>query len=148
MGNKKMAFWLLLLTMIFFTIPVNAESLTDSSTMTETKFIPAKATAYCLPGTMANGQKVHLGACAGANKYFGKTVVMFKRLPDNTVGDYIGTYTVEDKGGTKGIKQGYVIDVWQPDLNACHEFMNLVYEDGCKGNIYIIVKEEKDYDNI
>lgn len=139
--NKKMIFWLMLFAILLFPISVKADEGVMNTQATEIKLIKCKATAYCLSGTMANGNKVHEGACAGANKYFGKTIVMYKRLPGDKLGDYIGTYTVEDRGGTKGIKQGYVIDVWRPNLDECQEFMNLVYEDGCKGNIYILVKE-------
>lgn len=140
--NKKTVFWLLLLSMIMFTIPVKADAtMPTTNEVTETQLIKAKATAYCLHGVMANGEYVHNGACAGADKYYGKTITMFKRLPDDSLGDYIGTYTVEDKGGTRGIKQGYVIDIWRPTLKACQEFMDLVYEEECHGNVYIIVKE-------
>lgn len=141
--NKKLAFWLLLLSFMLFPITVKADGGESNinNGVTETQLIKAKATAYCLPGTMANGNKVHDGACA-SNKYFGKTIVMYKRLPGDKLGDYIGTYTVEDKGATKGLKNGWVVDVWRPDLSSCQDFMNLVYEDGCKGNIYILVKED------
>lgn len=140
--TKKLAFWLVLLSMLLFTYPVNADEGTFNTTgeVTETQLIKCKATAYCLPGTMANGNKVHEGACA-SNRYFGKTIVMYKRLPGDVLGEYIGTYVAEDKGGTEAIKKGWVIDVWRPNLEECQAFMNLVYEDGCKGNIYILVKE-------
>ena len=141
--NKKIIFWLMLFTILLFPISVKAEErvMNANTNVTDVKLIKCKATAYCLPGTMANGKKVHDGACA-SNKYFGKTIVMYQRLPGDKLGKYIGTYTVEDKGATRGLKNGWVVDVWRPDLAACQDFMNLVYEDGCKGNIYIIVKEK------
>lgn len=91
---------------------------------------------------MANGEKVHDGACAmNSRKYLGKTVVMYQRLPSGAVGKLIGTYTVEDTGCKK-----HVVDVWCSDLGKCQEFMNLVYEDGCKGKVYIEIKETEDDD--
>lgn len=138
--NKKLIFWLMLFTILLFPVSVKADEGVMNKQVTETKLIKCKATAYCLPGTMANGNKVHDGACA-SNKYFGKTIVMYQRLPGDKIGNYIGTYTVEDKGATRGLKNGWVVDVWRPNLDECQEFMNLVYEDGCKGNIYIVVKE-------
>lgn len=138
--NNKMIFWLMLFTILLFPISVKADEGVMNTQVTETKLIKCKVTAYCLPGTMANGQQVHDGACA-SNKYFGKTIDIYKRLPGNRLGDYIGTYTVEDKGRTRGLKNGWVVDVWRPNLDECQKFMDLVYEDGCKGNIYILVKE-------
>ena len=101
--------------------------------------IPAKATAYCLQGKTASGEYVREGICAGSNLYFGKKITIYQRLPDGTIGNLIGTYDCLDKGGTDAIRNGYVIDVWKKDLEACQEFMNLVYQDNCGGNIYIVV---------
>lgn len=99
--------------------------------------IKARATAYCLQGTMANGEEVRSGTCAMSDrKMIGKTLVMYQRRPDGTVGKMIGIYEICDTGCKKG-----VVDVWQPDLNECQNFMNLVYEDGCKGKVYIQILE-------
>lgn len=100
---------------------------------------PARATSYCLPGTTASGESVREGICAGGDEYFGKTVYLFQRLPDGSIGKFIGMYECTDKGGTDAIKSGNVIDIWKPDKKACQEFMNLVYQDDCEGKIYIVV---------
>lgn len=68
----------------------------------------------------------------------GKTAIIFQRLPGDILGDFIGVYEVEDTGSSKGITEGNVIDIWQPDMDACQEFMNLVYEDDCKGKVFVI----------
>lgn len=103
----------------------------------EIVLIKARATAYCLQGITASGQEVRKGICASGNKdYFGKTVVMYQRLPDGTIGEIIGIYEVLDTGCNK-----HVIDVWCPDLDECQEFMNRVYEDGCQGKVFIQIKE-------
>lgn len=96
------------------------------------------ATAYCLQGTMANGEEVRTGACAVSDRsLIGKTLVMYQRLPDGSVGNIIGYFEICDTG----CKQG-VVDVWMPDLEECQEFMNLVYEDGCKGKIFYQIIED------
>lgn len=95
------------------------------------------ATAYCVSGVTASGEHTRKGICAGADEYMGKTVVLFQRLPDGSVGDKIGIYECLDTGGNPGIKNGDVIDVWCPDLESCQEFMDAVYEDGCKGKVYM-----------
>lgn len=95
--------------------------------------IKAHATAYCLDGITATGSKVRSGICATGNKeWLGKTVVMYQRLPNGNVGKIIGIYEIEDTGC-----KPTVIDVWEQDLDKCQEFMNRVYEDGCKGKVYI-----------
>lgn len=100
------------------------------------------ATAYCLQGTMANGEEVHTGACALNSKVvkegdlMGKTLILYQRLPGDNVGKVLGYFIICDTGCKKG-----VVDVWLPDLNQCQEFMNLVYEDGCKGKIFYQIVE-------
>lgn len=101
----------------------------------------AHATAYCLSGTMASGQQTRDGVCAGAKEYLGCVIVVYQRLPDDSIGDYIGTWECLDTGGTDGLKNGTVIDVWQQDLESCQNFMDLIYEDGCQGKVYIQVIE-------
>ena len=50
---------------------------------------------------------------------------------------------VLDRVEEKGFQEGRVIDVWQESKDACQEFMNLIYEDGCKGKVYIQVIESE-----
>jgi len=98
-----------------------------------------KTTAYCLQGKTYTESDVRNGICATGNKnLLGKTVVLYKRLPDNKIGDFIGIYEVEDTGCSQ-----YVIDVWCADLDSCQEYMDLVYEEGCGGNVWVQVVEGK-----
>lgn len=97
------------------------------------------ATAYCVSGVTASGEITRDGICAGKDEWLGKTIILYQRLPDNKIGDQIGIYECLDTGGTPGLKEGRVIDVWCQDLDTCQEFMNLVYEDGCQGHVYIQV---------
>lgn len=100
------------------------------------------ATAYCLPGTTASGLPVQPGICAmntqvvKEQNLMGKYVALYQRLPDGSQGQHIGTYLIADTGCKKS-----VIDVWFKDLEQCQQFMNRVYEDGCKGKIYYIIQE-------
>lgn len=92
-------------------------------------------TAYCLPGITASGEPVREGICAtGKKEWIGKTIVLYQRLPDGNVGEIIGIYECKDTGCRSS-----VIDVWFPDLDKCQEFMNRVYENGCKGKVFIQV---------
>lgn len=85
------------------------------------------------------GTQTRYGVCASGDKsLLGKTVICYKRLPNDGIGEIIGIYQVEDTGCSE-----YVIDIWMPNLEECQEVMNKVYEDGCKGKIWIQVFECK-----
>lgn len=126
---KKALICLIIFTFIF-TLPVKA---TDSDEITMFK---GSATGYCLHGTTASGTKTRPGICAAKKEWLGKTVILYKRLPDGSVGDLIGIYEVQDTGGTKGLKNGTVIDIWCEDIEEVQELMNLLYENNCKGKVY------------
>ena len=90
------------------------------------------ATAYCLSGITASNKPVRNGICAtGHKEWVGKTAILYQRLPDDSIGEIIGIYEIEDTGCKPS-----VIDVWRPTLDECQEFMNRVYEDGCRGRVY------------
>lgn len=109
----------------------------------EPTFIKGYATAYCQTGQTSSGAYTRDGICAGAKSYSGCMIVLYQRLPDGSLGDYIGMYECLDTGGTDGLNNGTVIDVWKSNNEQCQEFMNQVYEDNCKGHIYIQVIEGK-----
>ena len=69
------------------------------------------ATAYCLKGKMANGQKVHQGAIAADPRVLRRNTVV------TIVGR--GTYVVKDTGGA--IK-GNRVDLWMPSCKAARNF--------------------------
>ena len=96
------------------------------------------STAYCLDGYTYTGDKVRRGICAsGKPELVGKTLILYKRLPNGKLGDYIGTYECLDTGCAKT-----VIDVWTPEEDV-QEFMNLVYEDDCAGKIFVQIIDAK-----
>lgn len=127
----------ILATTLIASFMLMSSSIQVNAVDTNPPFVKARATAYCLSGKTASGQTVRKGICAGKKEWFGKTIYIYKRLPDDSVGELIGIYECLDAGGTKAIKTGKVIDVWCEDYSSCQDFMNLVYEDDCKGKIYI-----------
>lgn len=106
-----------------------------SKASNDPELIKMHTTAYCLPGKTCTGAAVRNGICANGNKeMIGKTVILYQRLPNDEIGSIIGIYEVLDSGCSKN-----VIDVWCEDLNACQDYMNRVYEDGCRGRVYVQV---------
>lgn len=90
------------------------------------------ATAYCLQGRTYSGKKVREGiAATGDPELVGKVVLVYQRLPDDSMGEYIGIWEIEDTGCSQN-----VLDIWMPDLESCQELMDEVYRNGCKGRVY------------
>lgn len=122
---------------VLFVILVNFGHITKANDL-----IKGVSTAYCLQGITASGEITHEGICAGSRKYLGKTIEIYQRLPDNSLGAYLGTFQCLDTGNTNAIKKGTCIDVWMPNMDMCQQWMNKVYADGCKGKIYFKIIEK------
>lgn len=105
------------------------------------ELIKGYATAYNGPTEYTcTGDHVRKGICGGCEAYLGKTIILYQRLPGDEIGQIIGIYECLDTGsGTESFQQGKLIDVWCEDMDACQEFMNRVYEDGCQGHVWIEV---------
>ena len=103
------------------------------------------ATAYIGESdTTCTGDKVREGICGGCQAYIGKTIILYQRLPGDKIGQIIGIYECLDTGtGTEGFQQGRVIDVYKPTMDACQDFMDRIYEDGCHGKVFIQVIESE-----
>lgn len=94
------------------------------------------ATVYSLEGKTKLNTDTRYGICAtGRKELLGKYVVLFQRLPNDSMGDCLGIFHVEDTGCKEN-----VIDIWCPA-----EWQNMIidktYENGCNGKIYIQVVE-------
>ena len=110
-----------LIGMIAFTTPVNAQEL-----------IKGRATVYSAEGTTKTGTQTRIGMCASGDKeLIGKQVVVYQRLPDNSKGEALGIYTVEDTGCKSN-----VIDLWYPE-SISDKVVARTYENGCEGKVYI-----------
>lgn len=124
--------WVLMLV-ILVTLPLNANA-EDSDPI----LIKAHATAYCLNGKTASGTEVREGICAMSDpNLIGMTAIVYQRNPDGSLGEYIGTYEIEDTGCGD-----YVIDVWCEEED-CQAFMDEVYKNGCQGKVFIQIIEAK-----
>lgn len=108
----------------------------------QSDLIKGVSTAYCLKGITYSGEITHEGICAGSIKYLGKTIEIYQRLPDNSLGRHLGTFQCMDTGKSKAIKKGTCIDIWMPNKDMCQQWMNKVYADGCKGKIYFKIIEK------
>lgn len=95
----------------------------------------AHATAYILRGKTSSGAETRNGICASGNpEWQGKTIIAYQRLQDGSVGRMLFMAECLDSGCSP-----YVIDYWEEDIQEAQRFMDMVYEDGCQGKIYIQV---------
>lgn len=111
----------------------------------EPTLIKGYATAYIGDSdTTCTGDKVREGICGGCKDYIGKTIVLYQRLPNDEVGAILGIWECLDTGtGTEGFQQGKVIDVYQPSLEECQDFMDLIYTNNAQGKVWIQVIDAK-----
>ena len=116
-----------LLGILMISTPVHAQEL-----------MRGHATVYSLEGKTAMGTRTRIGVCATGNReLLGKLVAVYQRKPDDSLGELIGIYSVEDTGCKSN-----VIDIWCPKEHQ-KTIINKTWENGCKGKIYIQTIEVK-----
>ena len=141
-GKSSFCVILVVLMIIFFNIlSINAQEIDQNDAP---ELIEGYVTAYNGPtDTTYIGTKCRQGICGGCEDYLGKTIILYQRLPGNKIGKIIGIYECQDKGtGTKSFQEGKLIDVWQPK-DQIQEFIDMTYEDGCQGKVFIQVIDGK-----
>lgn len=79
-----------------------------------------KATAYCTGTTTATQCRVREGIIAGKPEWFGKVAAIYEADGDN-LGEFLGYFECLDTGG-EAIKQGKVIDIYNPSYDWCIDF--------------------------
>lgn len=89
-------------------------------------------TAYCLKGVTASGGTTHHGIAA-CDPHVGDIAVIY-----SIDGKYLDTVEITDRGGTEGLHNGTVIDVWKCNKTQCKSWMRLtggrVYVQWIEGN--------------
>lgn len=140
-----------LLLLVIHTTPVQADSL-----------IKAQVTCYCESGLTCTGSDKQDGIIASKREWLGYIAVVYKVNEDGGVGEYIGSFPIEDVGygrpvghGTKSefegresagtIETGLTFDFRKPTLDACFDFMIETYTgEGSTGSqVYIkVIKGE------
>jgi len=86
------------------------------------------ATAYCVGHHTANGSAVHGGGCA-CNPHLGDLAIVY-----TLDGKFLGYYECNDTGGTQGLQNGTVIDIYRKNLTQCQMLMKLL---GAEQKVYV-----------
>ena len=122
---------------LIFVLTIALTSCLRSNAETEPTLIKMRVTAYCINGITASGTPTREGICAtGKSGMLGKTVIVYRRLPNDEIGEALGIYEVTDTGCNEN-----VIDIWQPTLDDCQSVMDWAYEEGSAGRIWVQVLE-------
>lgn len=108
---------LLLFSLFLFLI------LTQPAKAEESEPFKVHITCYIDEGITASGEHTREGICAMKKEWIGKTAIVYLRNADGTIGDIYGIYEIKDCGGTDGLKEGKVVDIWQPNLEVAKEVM-------------------------
>lgn len=80
-----------------------------------------QATAYCLTGKTASGERTRKGIVASKPEWIGKIMAVYLENEEGKAGEFLGYYEVKDTGG-KPIRTGKVLDIWMPTYNECIQF--------------------------
>lgn len=94
------------------TKPESQPNLEDFRKMTLTCYLPTG-------NKTASGIVPHYGIAAAKREWIGKTALVYERTEDNEMGEFIGKFDIQDTGGSRGIKNGNVIDIFCETREDC-----------------------------
>lgn len=83
-----------------------------------------RATCYKHTGITKSGQPTREGVIAGREEWLGCTALLYSINEDGTIGSLIGYYEFLDTGGTAGLNNGTVIDVWVDGMDGVNEWIS------------------------
>lgn len=79
-----------------------------------------EATAYCDGTITSTGNKVRKGIVAGKPEWAGNVLAVYEN-ENGEIGEFLGYYECLDTGGS-AIRNGKVIDIYNPSREWCLEF--------------------------
>lgn len=77
-----------------------------------------RVTCYTGGYVTATGTEPRYGICAAKPEWYGKTAVVF----DSEM-NYVDSFTIEDTGSHPRIQSGSSIDIYQPTLAECYDWV-------------------------
>lgn len=92
-----------LLLTVLMTTTVKAETI-ELHKMTLTCYYPTG-------NKTCSGIEPYYGIAASKKEWIGKTAIVYERKENGNIGDFIGTYEIQDTGG-KNVRNGYVLDIF------------------------------------
>ena len=77
-----------------------------------------RVTCYYGGTVTATGTEPRYGICAASPEYYGKTALVY----DSEM-HFVDAFEIEDTGSHPRIQNGSSIDIWQPTLDDCYEWV-------------------------
>lgn len=87
-----------------------------SSAVTEPELM--RVTCYTGGYVTATGTEPRYGICAAKPDWYGMTAVVYDKDMN-----FIDAFVIEDTGGHPRIQSGSSIDIWQPTLADCYDWV-------------------------
>lgn len=84
------------------------------------EYFEIEATAYCDGEVCSTGALPRWGICAGKPEWYGKIIALYES-DNGKIGKFIGYFECLDTGGER-IKNGEVIDIFNPSREWCKQF--------------------------
>lgn len=130
MKNTKTLFTIILIGALILELGncnLKAAALTWDIDWEAQGFTKMKTTAYVMGHHTANGSAVHNGGCAASAEHMGDVAILY-----TLDGTYLGMYECNDTGGTEGIQNGYVIDIYRQNMTQAENYMRIT-----GGKVYV-----------
>ena len=96
------------------------EYLVDEADFEQPTYFEVEATAYCDGEVCCRGEIPRWGICAGKPEWYGKIIALYES-ENGKIGEFIGYFECLDTGGER-IKNGEVIDIYNPSREWCKQF--------------------------
>ena len=84
------------------------------------EYFEVEATAYCDGEVCCRGEIPRWGICAGKPEWYGNIIALYENN-NGVPGEFIGYFECLDTGGER-IKNGEVIDIYNPSREWCKQF--------------------------
>ena len=96
------------------------EYLVEETDFEQPEYFEVEATAYCDGEACCRGEIPRWGICAGKPEWYGKIIALYES-DNGKIGEFIGYFECFDTGGER-IKNGEVIDIFNPSREWCKQF--------------------------
>ena len=92
----------------------------DEADFEQPEYFEVEATAYCDGEVCCRGEIPRWGICAGKPEWYGKIIALYES-DNGKIGEFIGYFECLDTGSEQ-IKNGEVIDIFNPSRDWCLQF--------------------------
>ena len=107
-------------TIAFVTLASQEDYEVKEEDFVQPEYFEVEATAYCDGEVCCRGEIPRYGICAGKPEWYGKIIALYESN-NGKIGEFIGYFECLDTGSER-IKNGEVIDIFNPSREWCLQF--------------------------